>query len=383
MHDVVIIGGAVHGASLAYHLAAGGFDGSVVLVEKDITFAQAATALSAGSIRQQFSTAVNIEISLYGIEFLRNVGALLAVDGERPDIGLREGGYLFLASEAGKAQLTANHALQVSLGADISLLDPAGLAERFPYLSTEGIAAGCWGRTGEGWFDGYQLMQGLRRKAKALGVRLMTGEAVEVSPPNVRLADGTTVTGDVIVVTAGTHTPELVAPLGIILPVEARKRFVFSFKCRDALARFPLLIDPSGVYARPEGDMFICGASPPAERDPKATDFEVDHSFFEETIWPVLAARVPAFESIKAGRSWAGHYDLNYFDANAIVGALPSIPKVMIATGFSGHGLQQAPAVGRGLAELIMHGRYATIDLSPLGYGRISRNAPLTEANVV
>ena len=158
---------------------------------------------------------------------------------------------------------------------------------------------------------------------------------------------------------------------------------MFSFTCRDALARFPLLIDPSGVYARPEGEMFICGASPPAERDPKATNFEVDHSFFEETIWPVLAARVPAFESIKAGRSWAGHYDLNYFDANAIVGALPSIPKVMIATGFSGHGLQQAPAVGRGLAELIMHGRYATIDLAPLGYGRIARNAPLTEANVV
>jgi len=278
---------------------------------------------------------------------------LLSVDGERPEIGLREGGYLFLATDAGAETLARNHALQTELGADIVHLDRDGLATHFPWLSTEGIAAGCWGRSGEGWFDGYQLMQAFRRKARALGVEQMSGEVAAIEQAGgratgVRLADGRRLSAGTVVVTAGTGTPSLLAPLGAALPVEARKRFVFTFTCREMLPAFPLIIDPSGVYVRPEGEVFIAGAAPAPERDPPAVDFEVDHAFFEETIWPVLAARVPAFEAIKPGRAWAGHYDMNLFDHNAIVGRLPGVDKLLIAVGFSGHGLQQAPAVGRG-----------------------------------
>ena len=387
-HDVIIVGGAVHGASLAYHLGAAGFDGRVLLIEKDPTFRYAATALSAGSIRQQFSTPVNILISLHGIAFLRAIGDILAVDGERPDVGLHEGGYLFLATPEGAAGLTANHAMQVAHGADILRLDKAGLAARFPYLSTDGIAAGGFGRSGEGWFDGYRLMQAFRRKARSLGVEFLTGDVAAIERNNgkvdgVRLADGTVLRAGTVAVTAGTATTSLIAGLGVQLPVEAKKRFVFSFSCREPLPGFPLLIDPTGVYVRPEGDVYICGGSPARDRDPEATDFDVDHAFFEETIWPVLAARVPPFERIKPGRAWAGHYDLNTFDANAIVGPLPGHPNVLVATGFSGHGLQQAPVVGRGLAELIMGGRYTSLDLSPLGYERVHRNRPIVEQNVV
>ena len=386
--DVVIVGSGVHGASVAYHLAASGFGGRTILVEKDTTFAAAATALSAGGIRQQFSSAVNIDISLHGIGFLRQAGDLLAVDGDKPDVGLVEGGYLYLATEAGAATLAANHALQTALGADILHLDRAAIEARFPYIVTEGIAAGCFGRTGEGWLDGYALMRALRRKARSLGVETVTGEVAAIETDGrrmsgVRLATGERIAAGHVVVAAGTSTPGLVAPLGIRLPVEARKRYVFSFVCREALPGFPLLIDPSGVYVRPEGEVYICGASPPPENDPPATDFNVDHSFFEETIWPVIAARVPAFESIKPGRAWAGHYDFNTFDQNAIVGLLPGVDNLLVATGFSGHGLQQAPAVGRGLAELTVHGRYTTLDLSPLGYERIAKGAPLIERNVV
>jgi glycine/D-amino acid oxidase-like deaminating enzyme len=387
-YDVVIIGGAAHGASLAYHLAAAKFDGSILVIEKDATFQKAATALSASSIRQQFSTATNIEISLYGIDFLRRVGDLLAVDGDRPAISLREGGYLFLATSEGAPVLAENHALQVSLGADIVHLDTAGLAAKFPWLATGDLAAGCWGRTGEGWFDGYGLMQALRRKAAALGVKFVTAEVAGIVAEGrrvtgVKLADGTAIAAATVAVTAGTGTAPLLAALGINVPVEAKKRFVFTFSCRETLPAFPLLIDPSGVYARPEGELYISGASPSPDDDPEATDFEVDHAFFEDHIWPVLAARVPAFERIKPGRAWAGHYDLNLFDANAIVGRLPEFDDLVIATGFSGHGLQQAPAVGRGLAELIMHGRYRTLDLSPLGYDRLAANRPIVEKNVV
>jgi glycine/D-amino acid oxidase-like deaminating enzyme len=386
--DVVIVGGAVHGASAAYHLAAAGFSGRVRLIEKDPTFRYAATALSAGSIRQQFSTATNILISLFGIEFLRSVGERLTVDGDRPEIGLREGGYLFLASAAGAATLRRNHALQSALGADIVHLDRNGLAARFPYLATGDIAAGCHGRSGEGWFDGYALMQALRRKAQSLGVTLQSGEVAAIEhdgrrATGVRLADGSVIAAGAVIVTAGTGTPGLLRALGIAVPVETRKRFVFSFSCRTPLDRFPLLIDPSGVYVRPEGDIFICGCSPPPESEPPATDFEVDHGFFEEAIWPVLAARVPAFEAIRPGRAWAGHYDMNVFDHNAIVGPLPGFADLLVATGFSGHGLQQAPAVGRGLAELLLHGRYTSLDLSPLGYDRVAAGRPLREENVV
>jgi FAD-dependent oxidoreductase domain-containing protein 1 len=387
-HDVIIVGGAVHGASLAYHLAAAGFDGRVLLIEKDPTFRYAATALSAGSIRQQFSTPVNILISLYGITFLRAIGDILEVDGDRPDVGLHEGGYLFLATPEGAAGLKANHALQIAHGADILHLDKAALAARFAYLATEGIAAGCWGRSGEGWFDGYRLMQAFRRKARSLGVEFLGGEVATIEQSSgkisgVCLTDGTTLSAGTVVVTAGTQTPRLIADLGVGLPVETKKRFVFTFTCREPLPGFPLLIDPSGVYARPEGDVYISGASPPANQDPEATDFEVDHAFFEDAVWPVLAARVPAFEHIKPGRAWAGHYDLNTFDANAIVGSLPGIANLLIATGFSGHGLQQAPAVGRGLAELILHGCYVSLDLAPLSYERVARGEPLPEHNVV
>ena len=387
-HDVVIVGGAAHGASVAYHLAAMGFDGSVLLVEKDSTFAKAATALSAGGIRQQFSSPVNIEISLYGIDFLRSAGERLAVGDDRPDVGLHEGGYLFLATDAGVENLRANHGLQSSFGADIVRLDGRTLAEHFPYLTLDGIVAGCWGRTGEGWFDGYALTQALRRKARSLGVTLTTAEIASIEmngghATGVELAGGERIGAGHVVVTAGTATAALLKPLGAVLPVEARRRFVFSFACKELLPGFPLLIDPTGVYVRPEGDLYICGASPASDADSPATDFEVDYGFFDETIWPVLAERVPAFKTIKPGRAWAGHYDFNWFDQNAIVGALPGLDNVLIATGFSGHGLQQAPGVGRGLAELIVHGRYETLDLSPLGYQRIADNTPLIEANVV
>jgi FAD-dependent oxidoreductase domain-containing protein 1 len=388
-YDAIIVGGAAHGASAAYHLAADpAFSGRILLVEKDTTFARAATALSAGGIRQQFSTPANVSLSLYGIDFLRRAADLLAVDGDRPDVGLVEGGYLFLASPAGAETLCRNHAVQTGLGADIVHLNAAALAAHFPWLATDGIAAGCFGQSGEGWFDGYALAQALRRKAKALGVDLMTAEvaAIETNAgraTGIRLADGTRIAGDTVVIAAGTATPGLLAPLGIAVPVEARKRYVFSFACREPLPRIPLTVDPTGVYVRSEGEVYICGAAPPEEADPPATDFDVDHAFFEETVWPVLAKRIPAFEAIRPGRAWAGHYDVNTLDQNAIVGTVAGLPNLLVATGFSGHGLQQSPGVGRGLAELIVHGRYVNLDLTALGYERVGARRPLVEVNVV
>lgn len=387
--DVVIVGGAVTGSSVAYHLAADpGFRGRVLVLEKDPSYQFCASALSAASIRQQYSTAINVAISLYGIAFLRAIGERLEVDGDRPEIGLREGGYLFLATPGGRTILEDNHRVQVENGADILFLEPQALLERFPWLNIEDLSAGTWGRTGEGWFDGYGLMQAFRRKARSLGVVYRAQEAVGFEREGgrltaVRLADGSRVGCGAVVNAAGAGGQAIARAAGVEIPVRNRKRMIFSFECKDPVPNCPLMIDPTGVYVRPEGTGFICGASPPAESDPDSTDFEVEYEFFEEFLWPTLAHRVPAFERIRPGRAWAGHYDMNLFDHNAFVGRAGELDNFYLANGFSGHGLQQAPAVGRGLAELIVHGAYRSLDLSPLSFDRLRENRPLVEKNVV
>ncbi len=386
---VVIIGGGAVGSAIACFLLGDPlFAGEVTVVERDPSYARASSALSASSIRQQFSTAINIEIGMFGIEFLRDIGARLAVGGDRPDIGLVEGGYLFLASEAGRAILEDNHRLQRSLGADVVLLDPPALQARFPWISAEGVAAASLGLSGEGWFDGYSLLQAYRRKARSLGATYVAAEACGFDRKGarisaVRLAAGSAVPCDVVVNAAGPWAREPAAWLALDLPVRARRRSVFVFTCPTPIEGAPLLIDPSGVYFRPEGRGFICGTSPDPANDPDDLPLEPDHGVFEETIWPVLAQRVPAFEALRQASAWAGYYELNTFDCNGIVGSPPEVPNLVFANGFSGHGLQQSPAVGRGVAELIAHGGYRTLDLSPLDYGRIAANRPLLEKNVV
>ncbi|WP_406855866.1 FAD-binding oxidoreductase [Alsobacter sp. KACC 23698] len=395
--DVVIVGGAAIGSSIACHIAADpAFKGRVVVVEKDPTYQFSASALSAASIRQQYSSAVNIRISLYGVQFLRRIGELLAVGDDRPEIGLVEGGYLYLASPEGEAALRANNALQAAEGADIVLFERDALAARFPWLAADDLACGTWGRSGEGWFDGWGLMQAFRKKARSLGVAYVDGTVSGIDRDGarvtgVRLADGSRIACGALVNAAGASGGRQVAAMaGVAIPVHSRKRFVFSFTCKGPVENAPLVIDTTGAWFRPEGrrgpegQLFIGSAGPTAGMpDPDSDEFEVDWGFFEETIWPALATRVPAFEEIRPGRAWAGHYDMNLFDHNAILGRAGGIDNFYLANGFSGHGLQQAPAVGRGLAELILHGRYLTLDLSDMSFDRIAANRPVLERNVI
>ncbi len=386
--DVVIAGGAAMGSSLAYHLAAdAGFKGRVLVVEKDPTYAKAATSLSLSSIRQQFSSALNIRVGLAGVAFLKSARETLAVEGDAPDLPLTEHGYLYLATEGGAEALRANHATQIAEGADVALLAPDDVTARYPYLSVEGVALASLGLSGEGWFDAYSLMQALRRKAISLGAVYRKNEVVDLMRAGsrveaVRLASGETVGCGAFVNCAGASgAADLARRLGAPIPVEARKRCVFVFEAKR-FEKFPLLIDPSGVYVRPEGRHYLVGGPPP-KPDPDCQDFEVVWDQFEDVLWPALAARVPAFEELKRGRAWAGHYDLNTFDHNALVGRTPGFDNAYLAAGFSGHGAQQAPAVGRGLAELIAHGRYRTLDLSDFAVERVAQGRPILERNII
>lgn len=388
--DVVIVGGAVVGCATAYYLVQSGVPGErIAVVERDPSFATCSTARSAGGLRQQFSTPENIAMSQVTLDLIRNLKERFGPDA---DVGFREQGYLILASDSGSSILKSNVETQRERGADIVLLSAEELAARFPWLAIDGLACGSFGQTGEGWLDPVSLTDLFRRAARAAGVEYIhdTVTAMEVSDNAVQcvvLASGRRITCGAVVNAAGPSAGMVAALAGIQLRVEARKRYIYVLDCREAteeLRRAPLTADPTGVWFRPEGQLFICGLSPEEENEPPAEDLDyIDHAFFEEEIWPKLAARVPVFESVKVVNAWAGFYDYNTLDQNAVIGPHPEVRNFYFANGFSGHGLQQAAAAGRAVSELIVHGAFQTLDLTRFGYARIAEGRPLRELNVI
>ena len=386
--DVAIAGGAAVGAAAAYFLSGLlGRGARIALIERDPTFSRAATTLSAAAIRQQFSSVQNVRLSRFGWEFLSGARERFGPEG---DPALHEGSYLILASREGVPALRACRDAAASEGAAIAWLDAGALARRFPWIAAEGIAAATLGLGREGWFDAHALLQGLRRAAREAGVTFLTGEVAGIRREggrvtHVRLAGGRTLACGALVNAAGPNAGRLAALARRPLPVEPRKRTVFVVDAPSAPRDLPLIADPSGTWVRPEGERFLAGWSPPEARDRPADpeDFTPDHDLFEEEVWPALAARVPAFEVAKAVHAWAGHYDFNTLDQNAVVGRDPELSNFIYANGFSGHGLQHAPGVGRAVAELIAFGAYQTIDLSAFGYERIAAGRPLREVAVI
>jgi glycine/D-amino acid oxidase-like deaminating enzyme len=387
--DVLIVGGAAVGSAAAYFLAAQpDFQGKVLVLEQDFSYEKCATALSAASIRHQFSTPENIRLSQFGSHFLKHIADYLTVDGEVPEVGFHERGYLFLATLAGQGILQSNHRIQKAEGVDVDLLTPQQLTARYDWMQVDDLVAGSLGNAGEGWLDAYGLMRGLRRKAIALGVAYRQAKVLQLNREGRRIVsatlhDGSTVACGTVINTAGTGATALARTAGIVLPVEARKRSIFYFTSSAKLPGCPMVIDPTGAYFRPQGEGFICGVAPGPQADPECFDFEVQHALFDDVLWPTLAARVPGFEALRVQRSWAGHYDMNVLDHNLILGAHPEVENLLFANGFSGHGMQQSPAVGRALSELVSYRAYQTLDLPAFGWERVLANKPLFEINIV
>lgn len=400
IYDVVIVGGGAMGSSSAYFLAnkmSFGM-GKICVIEQDPTYSKASTVLSLAGIRQQFSLVENIQMSRSSFQFLTDVEQHLAVEGcDPPDVQLQSQGYLFLASKEKEETVRTLHHFQTKLDCSVILLSPEELSKRYPWLNPDGIALASLGTGSEGYFDPWSLLNAFKRKAVSLGVDYITGEAVDVVTDQngqiscVKVASGCSpkqvedIHCGVLVNAAGPSAGYLAKKLGIDLPVEPRKRCVFVLDCPDAPAKdaMPFVIDKSGVYVRNEGGRFISGGPIENDVECESSDFEVDYDLFYESYWATLAHRIPAFECLKVRSAWAGHYEYNTVDQNAIIGRHPHIRNFIFVNGFSGHGVQQSPAAGRAVSELILDSGFQTIDLTALGFERFLRNEPMVEKNIV
>ena len=390
-YDVVIIGGAVMGSAVAWFLSANGdFDGSVLVTERDPSYEFTSTARTNSCMRQQYSNELNIRISRFSADYVRNFRQRMGDDPEVPHLATHHYGYMYLAAdERFAATLRASQQLQSSLGAATVIMTPAEIAAEYPFYNVDDIVCGSHNTVDEGWFDSATMFDWWRRKARLAGVEYLTGEVVAIERSRERvtavtLASGETVACGTLVNASGPRAAVTARMAGLELPVEPRKRFTVVFDAAEPLPRaLPLTIDPTGVHVRSDGGAYVAGSTPEIDPAVPFDDFKMGPDVWEEQIWPVLAHRIPAFERAKVRSQWAGHYAHNSFDHNAVIGTHTEVGNFIFINGFSGHGMQQSPAMGRGASELIAYGEYRTLDLSPLGYDRIARGEPFPETAII
>ena len=390
-YDVIIIGGAIMGSSTAWFLSNDPtFDGRVLVIERDPSYQACSTAHTNSCIRQQFSTELNVRISQFGADFITNLRSYMG-NPDIPDMPIQSYGYMYLAdTDAFADALRAAQQVQLAAGAQTRLMSADEIAAEYPFYTTDDIVLGSINTVNEGYFDGGGLFDWFRRSARANGVEYLRGEVTTINRSgdhidSVTLADGTTIACGQLVNATGPRAARTAAMAGIELPVEPRKRFTWVFEAREKLGRdLPLTIDPSGVHVRQDGpDTFLAGCKPDPDPAADFDDFTMDHGIWENTVWPALATRIPAFEAIRVVTEWAGHYAYNTLDQNAVLGPHPEIANFHFINGFSGHGLQQSPAMGRGMAEMLVHGAFQTLDMSPFAYDRIIRNEAIIERAVI
>jgi FAD-dependent oxidoreductase domain-containing protein 1 len=375
----------VIGCAAAYFLKLAGV-ARICVIEPDPTYAKAATPVATGGCRRLFARPENIRMSQFSIEFFKAFGQHVAVNGAAPDVQWKEGGYLFVVGAGHEKALEANYRTQESLGVKVKLMDRAQIAVRFPWMRSDDLALGVLSPE-DGWLDPNSVLQGFRKKARAMEAEFLRDRVVElyVSGRRVReveLASGARIGAEAVVNAAGCWAASIAKLTGMELPVNPMRRFEHYVELGDKLPPMPLIKDPDRLVIRPEGKGYSVGLVD--SREPRGFNFEVEPRYFEEVVWPACAARIPAFEKLKLKREWAGLYDECELDGNMILGNWPGrLDNFYVACGFSGHGLMHAPAVGRALAELIAKGRYETLDLARMGYQRVLDRAPYAETGII
>lgn len=385
-YDVAVIGGGVIGSSVAYFLLKEDPQLSVCVIEPDSTYEYASALRSSGGCRVQFTGEENIAMSLFSIDFIKQFDKYMSTDKFPAHVDWVEGGYLFIVPPEHAKQLEETAALQRAQGATVDLLSPSELKARFPAMHVQDLGAGAH-TPHDGWCDPHGLLWGFRRKATSLGATYMAGRVVDAEVTgtkavSVRLDDGNAVQADAFVNATGAWSGDVAKLFGMKLPISPVRRFEHYFTPGTPVGHLPYVKDLSRLAFRSEGQGYSGGL---VDGDvTRGYNFDVDHDYFENIVWPAVAHRFPAFEAAKCHRTWSGLYEVNELDGNAVIGAWNTrLPNLYTAAGFSGHGMMHAPAAGRGIAELIIMGRYETIDLTRLGYDRVEKNQPYPELGIL
>ncbi len=396
-YDVIIIGGAMIGSSISWFLTSNpDFKGSLLVVERDPNYEFASTSRTNSCVRQQFSTEVNIRISQFTADFVKNFKSYMGGDEEIPELMFDQFGYMYLADNQEFADhLIACQKLQNSLGAGTQILSADEIAAAYPFYNLDDILVGSHNLKDEGYFEGSTIFEWWRRMAIKQGAEYLHNEvmAINTSPSGNQVQSVTLKTGEVVscgalVNASGPYANKVSQLAGISLPIEPRKRYTWIFSSAKPLNRkLPLTIDPSGMHMRQYGangaNLYMAGCPPHPDPAADFDDFTEDPHIWEEHVWPLIANRIPQFDALRVESSWAGHYAYNVLDHNAVLGAHDELSNFIFANGFSGHGLQQSPAVGRGIAELLLYGEYRALDLSDFSFSRFSQNKLLIERAVI
>ena len=393
-YDIIIIGGAIMGSSAAWFLSDNeDFDGSVLVVERDPTYENSSTSHTNSCMRQQFSTELNVRVSQFAADFVKNIRDYMGGDDLVPELSIRSFGYMYLADNEDFANvLRSNQKIQLDAGAATQLMSPQDIKKAYPFYNVDDIVLGSINLIDEGYWDGTAVFDAWRRQSRERGAEYIANEVVAMtkSADGLRVESVTLKSGDVIscaqlVNASGPRAARTAKMAGINVPVEPRKRYSWVFSAEQPLSQdLPLTIDPSGVHVRENGGgTYQCGAHTGHDPAVDYDDFAMDFDIWQSHVWPTLAARIPQFEAIKVQTEWAGHYAYNTFDHNAIIGPHDEVSNFYFLNGFSGHGLQQSPAMGRACAEMLIYGEYRSLDMRPFHYSRIVENKPLIEKAVI
>ena len=393
-YDIVIVGGAIMGSSTAWFLTENkDFNGSVLVVERDPSYENCSTAHTNSCMRQQYSIELNVRISQFAADFVKNIRERMGNDDRVPELSIRSFGYMYLADNEPFADvLRESQKVQIGAGAATQLMTPEEIKTNYPFYNVDDIVLGSINKIDEGYWDGAAVFEWWRRQARERGVEYISNEVVSMSKnasgtkvESVTLASGEVISCGTVLNASGPRASRTSEMAGITLPVEPRKRYSWIFKAEQPLDQdLPLTIDPSGVHVRENGSgTYQCGGHSDVDPAVDYDDFAMDQSLWENHVWPVIATRIPQFESVKLTNEWGGHYSMNTFDHNAIMGPHNVVENFVFLNGFSGHGLQQSPAMGRGTAEYLTYGEYRSLDMTPFNYERIPNNNPIIEKAII
>jgi FAD-dependent oxidoreductase domain-containing protein 1 len=385
--DVVLIGGGIIGASIAYHLRQDGFSGRILVIERDTTYARAATPMSLGGIRQLYGVPSNIQLARYSLQFYERFDEVMSGEWGQARAHFHQRGYLLLLDDQNREAWSRRYEVERQMGVEVDMLSPGQVHELFPHLYVGDVSYALFSRR-DGYINPRGALQGFVERSRELHCTWLQDEVIGFKPTSgqtfeVQTRLGEPVSTPVLVIVSGAWAQHVAGLAGISLPVQPVRRQACYVTLPKPLGyKLPMVIDRSDVHFRhdTETDDHLL-VSYIIRDEPPGFNFDWDAAQFETHILPALKRRLPTGGAIHLQRGWAGHYAVTP-DENPILGPHPELPGLFMATGFSGHGVMLAPASGKMLSEIIRLGRYDTFDATPYHLQRFATGELISDPQI-